>query len=59
MMLGSTSKVTGVYSVTVSSLNGKFWLKTEVRKVDHGTLLSLDNPKFTEIYPSRRSTYGW
>ena len=49
MMLGSTSKVIRVYGVTISSLNGKFRLKTEVTKVDCGTLLSLDNPKYGEI----------
>ena len=49
MMLGSTSKVIGVYGVTISSLNGKFRLKTEVTKVDRGTLLSLDNPKYGEV----------
>ena len=49
MMLGSTSKVTGVYGVTISSLNGKFRLKTEVTKVDRGTLLSLDSPKYGEV----------
>ena len=48
-MLGSTSKVIGVYGVTISSLNGKFQLKTEVTKVDHGTLLSLNNPKYGEV----------
>ena len=48
MMLGSTSKVIRVYGVTISSLNGKFWLKTEVMKVDRGTL-SLDNPKYGEV----------
>ena len=49
MMLGSTSKVIGVYGVTISSLNGKFRLKTEVTKVECGILLSLDNPKYGEV----------
>ena len=49
MMLGSNSKVIGVYGVTISSLNGKFRLKSEVTKVDRGTLLSLDNPKYGEV----------
>ena len=31
------------------SLNGKFRLKTEVTKVERGTLLSLDNPKYGEV----------
>ena len=29
--------------------NGKFWLKTEVTKVERGTLLSLDNPKYGKV----------
>ena len=49
MMLGSVNKVIGVYDVTIKSLNGKFRLETEVTKVDRGTLLSLDNPKYAEV----------
>ena len=49
MMLGSVNKVIGVYNVTINSLNGKFRLQTEVTKVDRGTLLSLDNPRYAEV----------
>ena len=49
MMLGSVNKVIGVYNVTIKSLNGKFRLETKVTKVDRGTLLSLDNPKYAEV----------
>ena len=35
--------------MTISSLNRTFRLKTEVTKVDCGTLLSLDNPKYGEV----------
>ena len=49
MILGSPSKVIGVYGVTISTLNRKFRLKTEVMKVEHGSLLSLDNPKYGDV----------
>ena len=49
MMLGSVNKVIGVYDLTINSLNGKFRLQTEVTKVDRGTLLSLDNPRYAEV----------
>ena len=49
MMLGSVNKVIGIYNVMIKSLNGKFWLETEVTKVDRGTLLSIDNPKYAEV----------
>ena len=47
MMLGSVNKVIG--DLTINSLNGKFRLETKVMKVDRGTLLSLDNPKYAEV----------
>ena len=34
MMLQSVNKVIGVYDLTINSLNGKFQLEMEVRKVD-------------------------
>ena len=50
MMLGSVNtKVIGVYNVTINSLNGKFRLETKVTKVDRGTLLSLDNPRYAGV----------
>ena len=48
MMLGSVNKAIGVYGVTIDSLDGNFRLETEVTKVDRGSLLSLENPKFCE-----------
>ena len=47
-MLESVKKVIGVH-VTINSLNRKFQLETEVTKVDCGTLLSLDNPRYAEV----------
>jgi len=49
MMLGSVNKVIGIYSLTINSLNGTFSLETEVTKVDRGSLLSLDNPRYAEM----------
>ena len=49
MMLGSVNKAIGVYGVTIDSLDGNFRLKTEVTKVDRGSLLSLENPKYAEV----------
>ena len=48
-MLGSASKVIRVYCVTISSLDGKFQLEAEVKKVDRGVLLSLENPKYGKV----------
>ncbi|XP_074629800.1 uncharacterized protein LOC141887949 [Acropora palmata] len=48
MMLGSVNKAIGVYGVTIDSLDGNFRLETEVTKVDRGSLLSLENPKYSE-----------
>ena len=49
MMLGSVNKAIGVYGVTINSLDGNFRLETEVTKVDRGSLLSLENPKYAEV----------
>ena len=35
--------------MTIDSLDGNFRLKTEVTKVDRGSLLSLENPKYAEV----------
>ena len=43
MVLGSVNKFIGVYGVT------SFSLETEVTKVDRGTLLSLDKPRYAEV----------
>ena len=48
MMLGSVNKAIGGYGVTIDSLDGNFWLGTEVAKVDGGSSLSLENPKYAE-----------
>ena len=48
MMLGSVNKAIGVLKVTIDSLDGNFRLETEVTKVDRGSLLSLENPKYSE-----------
>ncbi|XP_044182089.1 uncharacterized protein LOC114969988 [Acropora millepora] len=48
MMLGSVNKAIGVYGVTIDSLDGDFQLETEVIKVDRGSFLSLENPKYSE-----------
>jgi len=49
MMPGSVNKAIGVYGVTIDSLEGNFRLETEVTKVDRGSLLSLENPKYAEV----------
>jgi len=49
MMPGSVNKAIGVYGVIIDSLNGNYWLETEVTKVDRGSLLSLENPKYAEV----------
>ena len=46
MMLGSVNKAIGVYGLAIDSLDGNF--RFEVTKVDHGSLLSLENPKYSE-----------
>ena len=54
MMLRSAHKVISIFGVTIGSLDRKFWLKTEVMKVDRGTLVSPDNPRYAvmlEKYP--------
>ena len=38
-----------IYNVVISSLTGEFQLRTEVTKVDRGTLLSLENPWYKEL----------
>ena len=34
--------------MTIDSLDGSFWLETEVAKVDRRSLLSLENPKYAK-----------
>ena len=49
MMLRSVNKAIGVYGVMIDSLDGNFRLETEVTKVDRGSLLALENPKYAEV----------
>lgn len=41
-------KAISAYGVTIDSLDGNFWLETEVAKADRRSLLSLENPKYAE-----------
>ena len=49
MMMQVSNKEIEIYNVVISSLMGEFQLRTEVTKVDRGTLLSLENPRYKEL----------
>ncbi|XP_046846738.1 uncharacterized protein LOC124440389 [Xenia sp. Carnegie-2017] len=49
MMMQSTSRIIEVHEVTISDLDEKHKLKTEVTKVDRNNLLLVDNPKYEEV----------
>ena len=49
MMMQSTSRTIEVHEVTISDLDEKHKLKTEVTKVDRNNLLLIDNPKYEEV----------
>ena len=38
-----------IHDVVISSLTGEFQLRTEVTKVDRGTLLSLENLRYKDM----------
>ena len=46
MMMQVSNREIEIYNVVISSLMGEFQLRTEVTKVDRGTLLSLENPRY-------------
>ena len=50
--LGSVNEAIGVYGGTIDSLDGNFRLKTEVTKVDRGSLLSLENQNTLKLSKS-------
>ena len=49
MMMQASNREIEIYNVVISSLTGEFQLRTEVTKVDRGTLLSLENPRYKEL----------
>ena len=49
MMIQTTRQEIEVHQVEVKSLSRKFNLKTEVMKVNHGVLLTLDNPQYLDL----------
>ena len=49
MMFGTSNKAINIYGLQIRSLDGKFSLQAEVNKVDHKELLTLENPKCTEM----------
>ena len=48
-MFGTSNKAINIYDLEIRSLDGKFSLEAEVNKVDRKELLTLENPKSTEI----------
>ena len=48
-MMQASSREIEIYNVVISSLRGEIQLRTEVTKVDHGTLLSLENPRYKDL----------
>ena len=49
MMFGTSNKAINIYGLQIRSLDGKFSLQAEVNKVDRKELLTLENPKCTEM----------
>lgn len=49
MIFGTSNKAINIYSLQIRSLHGKFSLQAEVNKVDRQKLLTLENPKCTEM----------
>lgn len=48
-MMQASNREIEIYDVVISSLTGEFQLRTEVTKVDRGTLLSLENPRYKDV----------
>ena len=48
-MFGTSNKAINIYGLQIRSLDGKFSPQAEVNKVDHKELLTLENPKCTEM----------
>ena len=49
MMFGTSNKAINIYGLQIRSLDGKFSLEAQVNKVDRKELLTLENPKCTEM----------
>ena len=49
MMFGTSNKTIDIYGLQIRSVDGKFTLEAKVNKVDRKELLTLENPKCTEI----------
>ena len=48
-MFGTSNKAINIYGLQIRSLHGKFSLEAEVNKFDRKELLTLKNPKCTEM----------
>ena len=48
-MFGTSNKAIYIYGLQIRSVDGKLTLGAEVNKVDRKELLTLENPKCTEI----------
>lgn len=54
MMLHTSKKKSEIFSVTISSLDETFTINTEVSKIEKSALLSIPNPRFSDLKKNYR-----
>ena len=55
MMLGSSTREVCLSKINVESVNGKEKLEVEVTRVERGTLFTVDNPHYPDLFRLSRS----
>ena len=58
MMMCSTTQMVKSYQVRLTSIDKKFEMSTTVNKVDKGVLLTIPNPRYTELTSKYRHLEG-
>ena len=58
MMMTLTSQEIEIYKVQISNIKGDFNLPTTLSKVDKGTLLTVPNPRYTDIISKHHNLKG-
>ena len=58
MLFGTSTKLVGIYNLKLSDTGNKFYIETEVARVERSDLLTLDNPKYKEILANHSHLHG-
>ncbi|XP_028415664.1 uncharacterized protein LOC114539027 [Dendronephthya gigantea] len=58
MMFGTSTNLVGIYALKISDAEEKFYIETEVTRVERSDLLTLDNPKYQQLISNYNHLQG-